>query len=253
MGRVVAIADRRQAGRGAVERQRPAGWKPVPELGYWERWGPRMEELRRRGLGARAGHADRRRGGAGGDALAERDRRHGPDVRQRRRRSAAAATPATPAQLSACRRACCTPATTRSWSMSATSGARAASPGPPTRSMLTLRRRPRRKPLGSGWQYVAHRQFGRPAAGRRRGQGSSGVSTIYNAMVAPLGPLGLKGVAWYQGEADVGQAGLRSPPGGVDGELARAVPRSRPAVPDRRPRRLGQAASRSRSKAAGRR
>ena len=37
--------------------------------------------------------------------------------------------------------------------------------------------------------------------------GSSGVSTIYNAMVAPLGPLGLKGVAWYQGEADVGQAG----------------------------------------------
>ena len=26
-------------------------------------------------------------------------------------------------------------------------------------------------------------------------------------MIAPLGPLGLKGVAWYQGEADVGQPG----------------------------------------------
>ena len=35
----------------------------------------------------------------------------------------------------------------------------------------------------------------------------SGVSTIYNAMIAPLGQLGLKGVAWYQGEADVGQPG----------------------------------------------
>jgi sialate O-acetylesterase len=37
--------------------------------------------------------------------------------------------------------------------------------------------------------------------------GSSGVSTIYDAMVSPLGPLQLKGVAWYQGEADVGQPG----------------------------------------------
>ena len=37
--------------------------------------------------------------------------------------------------------------------------------------------------------------------------GSSGVSTIYNAMVAPLGALGVKGVAWYQGEADVGTPG----------------------------------------------
>ena len=35
----------------------------------------------------------------------------------------------------------------------------------------------------------------------------AGVSTIYNAMVAPLGPLQVKGVAWYQGEADVGKAG----------------------------------------------
>ena len=41
----------------------------------------------------------------------------------------------------------------------------------------------------------------------RRGAKSPGVSMIYNAMIAPLGPLGLKGVAWYQGEADVGEPG----------------------------------------------
>ena len=71
--------------------------------------------------------------------------------------------------------------------------------------------------------------------------GSSGVSTIYNAMVAPLGPLGVKGVAWYQGEADVGTGGLRPPSWRMDGELAHAVPRSPAPVPDRRARRLGQA------------
>ena len=62
------------------------------------------------------------------------------------------------------------------------------------------------KPLTAGWQYsrIAD-SVGQPAAAPW--EGSSGVSTIYNAMVAPLGPLGMKGVAWYQGEADVGQSG----------------------------------------------
>ena len=32
-------------------------------------------------------------------------------------------------------------------------------------------------------------------------------STLYNAMIAPLGPMRLAGVAWYQGEADVGKPG----------------------------------------------
>ena len=62
------------------------------------------------------------------------------------------------------------------------------------------------KPLGDGWQYarVPDSIGGPPAAP----WGSpSGVSTIYNAMVAPLGPTRLTGVAWYQGEADVGQPG----------------------------------------------
>ena len=62
------------------------------------------------------------------------------------------------------------------------------------------------KPLGTGWQYARIKDsVGTPPVAPW--DGSSGVSTIYNAMVAPLGPLGLKGVAWYQGEADVGQPG----------------------------------------------
>ena len=62
------------------------------------------------------------------------------------------------------------------------------------------------KQLASGWEYskIAD-SVGEPPISPWGG--SSGVSTIYNAMVAPLGPLGIKGVAWYQGEADVGQAG----------------------------------------------
>ena len=62
------------------------------------------------------------------------------------------------------------------------------------------------KPLTSGWEVsrIAD-SVGQPPVAPW--DGSSGVSTIYNAMVAPLGPLALKGVAWYQGEADVGQPG----------------------------------------------
>ena len=62
------------------------------------------------------------------------------------------------------------------------------------------------KPLTSGWEVsrIAD-SVGEPTSAPW--SGSSGVSTIYNAMVAPLGPLGVKGVAWYQGEADVGKPG----------------------------------------------
>lgn len=64
----------------------------------------------------------------------------------------------------------------------------------------------RSKPLTTGWEYarIAGSVGDPPVA---PWDGSSGVSTIYNAMVAPLGPIGLKGVAWYQGEADVGKPG----------------------------------------------
>ena len=60
--------------------------------------------------------------------------------------------------------------------------------------------------LASGWQYSRIADLvGEPPVAPW--DGSSGVSTIYNAMIAPLGPLGIRGVAWYQGEADVGQLG----------------------------------------------
>ena len=74
-------------------------------------------------------------------------------------------------------------------------------------------------PLGDQWQYsrIDTRIANGPIP---PWTGVASVSKIYNAMVAPLGPLGLKGVAWYQGEADVGSARLRSPPRGMDGELA---------------------------------
>ena len=62
------------------------------------------------------------------------------------------------------------------------------------------------KPLGEGWQYarVPDSIGGPPAA---PWGSSSGVAAIYNAMVAPLGPTRFTGVAWYQGEADVGHSG----------------------------------------------
>ena len=98
------------------------------------------------------------------------------------------------------------------------------------------------KPLNAGWQYARiDDSVGQPP--NAPWEGSSGVSTIYNAMVAPLGPIGLKGVAWYQGEADVGQPGYDhgSPPGSAIGEPS---PRSGPAVRDRRAGRLGQPVAR---------
>lgn len=61
-------------------------------------------------------------------------------------------------------------------------------------------------PLGDQWQYsrIDTRIANGPIP---PWTGVASVSKIYNAMVAPLGPLRLKGVAWYQGEADVGVPG----------------------------------------------
>jgi sialate O-acetylesterase len=62
------------------------------------------------------------------------------------------------------------------------------------------------KSLATGWEYsrIVDTVTEPPVA---PWDGPTGVSTIYNAMISPLGPIGLKGVAWYQGEADVGQSG----------------------------------------------
>lgn len=61
------------------------------------------------------------------------------------------------------------------------------------------------KPLTAGWEFsrIADSVGDPPVT---PWDGSNGLSTIYNAMVAPLGRLGLTGVAWYQGENDTGMA-----------------------------------------------
>ena len=62
------------------------------------------------------------------------------------------------------------------------------------------------KPLGQGWQYsVEKRPLPNPP--HAPWESHTGLSTTYNAMIAPLGPLGLKGAAWLQGESDVGVPG----------------------------------------------
>jgi sialate O-acetylesterase len=58
-----------------------------------------------------------------------------------------------------------------------------------------------RVPL-TGWEYsVAPSGLWPPHA---PWESLSGVNVLYNAMIAPLGKFGLRGVAWYQGEANAG-------------------------------------------------
>ena len=59
-------------------------------------------------------------------------------------------------------------------------------------------------PLGEGWQY----SIVEPNPGAPPGTSwdfPTGFTWLYNGMIAPLGDIGLTGVAWYQGETDVGQ------------------------------------------------
>ncbi|CAN7228194.1 sialate O-acetylesterase [Caulobacter sp. LjRoot300] len=61
-------------------------------------------------------------------------------------------------------------------------------------------------PLGGTWRYriaesIAHSGLPPTASW----VGSSGLSTLRNGMIAPLAPYGLKGFAWYQGEANVAE------------------------------------------------
>lgn len=61
-------------------------------------------------------------------------------------------------------------------------------------------------PLGSGWRYAEVAKD--PGTTPRVPWGditSSG--TLFNAMIAPLGPTTFAGVAWYQGESDTGMPG----------------------------------------------
>lgn len=58
--------------------------------------------------------------------------------------------------------------------------------------------------LGTGWEYSLSPVDGVPP--RAPWDANAGIGVMGNAMVAPLGPMRLAGVAWYQGESDVGQA-----------------------------------------------
>ncbi len=65
-------------------------------------------------------------------------------------------------------------------------------------------------PLASGWRYwrVANRRVEPP---RVPWEGRMGTTSIYNAMIAPLGPLPLAGVVWYQGESNAERADAYKP------------------------------------------
>jgi sialate O-acetylesterase len=56
-------------------------------------------------------------------------------------------------------------------------------------------------PLDAGWRYAL---AGRPKTNAPRAPWDdiNGAGVLYNAMISPLGPAGLAGVLWYQGESD---------------------------------------------------
>ena len=58
-------------------------------------------------------------------------------------------------------------------------------------------------PLGRDWEYSIGTVKGVPP--RAPWDANAGIGVMHNYMVAPLGPMRLAGVAWYQGESDVGQ------------------------------------------------
>lgn len=62
------------------------------------------------------------------------------------------------------------------------------------------------KAIGEGWQYsVVTPNPGMPP--RPAWDAPMGLTLIHNGMISPLRDFGLAGVAWYQGESDVGQPG----------------------------------------------
>jgi sialate O-acetylesterase len=59
--------------------------------------------------------------------------------------------------------------------------------------------------LGEGWHYADSGISESPP--RAPWDANAGIGVMHNEMVAPLGPIALAGVAWYQGESDVGIPG----------------------------------------------
>jgi len=61
-------------------------------------------------------------------------------------------------------------------------------------------------PLGTGWEMSKPSpKIGEPPLAPWDGQ--SGVGTLYEGMIAPLGRFAVEGIAWYQGESDVNKPG----------------------------------------------
>jgi sialate O-acetylesterase len=60
-------------------------------------------------------------------------------------------------------------------------------------------------PIGDGWLYAVAKVQSPPP--RAPWDANAGLGLIYNGMIAPMGSFGLTGVAWYQGESDVGVTG----------------------------------------------
>lgn len=56
--------------------------------------------------------------------------------------------------------------------------------------------------LDAAWQYRA--ATGAPAPPLAPWHAATGLSTLYNGMIAPLGNTGLRGMLWYQGESNTG-------------------------------------------------
>ncbi|MBX5462593.1 MAG: beta galactosidase jelly roll domain-containing protein [Steroidobacteraceae bacterium] len=60
-------------------------------------------------------------------------------------------------------------------------------------------------PLDGGWKYLIAPP-GMASPPRAPWESTGGISTIYNAMIAPLVPYTLRGVVWYQGESNTEEA-----------------------------------------------
>jgi sialate O-acetylesterase len=71
-----------------------------------------------------------------------------------------------------------------------------------------------RIPLGADWQFAVSPVTQVPP--RAPWDANAGLGVMHNAMIAPLGRMTLAGVAWYQGESDVGQ-------GAYDAKLAALI------------------------------
>ncbi len=80
--------------------------------------------------------------------------------------------------------------------------------GPADTMMLTLADGTH-VPIGDGWRYaIAKRVPGN--APRSPWDDINGAGTLYNGMIAPLGPTAFAGIAWYQGESDTGLPGYET-------------------------------------------